>query len=366
MDPQDFDRLNCHLNLLGFQKKELVDSLTTILNLKSKILLENLFLCSFQIPNTNDKFKSILYSLYQTPVYLRNFSLSIGPQFTTIRCKVFCDNCVLDSSPFFIYENREYINLEMLKKQLNSLRFQYPIAKSHLFFQVITFDGTETPIEFYYNPTHDCFAIHPTGYSFTEFLQKFKDKITCIKTTSVPVLGRIQPAAQSQASCSLPAQSQTPKTSRAPHLVTAGLSQDLNINVPLRRKINFSHQVTDQHCYNFEPELLASRPNFISATRLNNTALANQAVLTEIAKDRSLSIDTDQIGAMFVQGTTWKTSQLGLVILALEGIIPIEDRRLPDIGHDTDLEESSDEIQINKNIRVNSDTQEKEPTTEKK
>ena len=105
---------------------------------------------------------------------------------------------------------------------------------------------------------------------------------------------------------------------------------------------------------------------FISATRLNNTAIGNKAILTEIAKDKSLFIDTDQISALFVQGTTWKTSQLGLVILALEGVIPIEDRRLPDIGHDTDLEQSSDEIQINKNIRVNSDTQEKEPTTEKK
>ena len=72
-------------------------------------------------------------------------------------------------------------------------------------------------------------------------------------------------------------------------------------------------------------------------------------------------IDTDQISALFVQGTTWKTSQLGLVILALEGVIPIEDRRLPDMGHDTDLEESSGEIQINK-----SDTKEKEPATEKK
>ena len=118
--------------------------------------------------------------------------------------------------------------------------------------------------------------------------------------------------------------------------------------------------MNDQHCYNFEPELLASRPNFISATRLNNTAIGNKAILTEIAKDKSLFIDTDQIGAMFVQGTTWKTSQLGLVILALEGVIPIEDKRLPDISHDTDLEDSG-EIQMNK-----SDTKQKEHATEEK
>ena len=101
--------------------------------------------------------------------------------------------------------------------------------------------------------------------------------------------------------------------------------------------------MNDQHCYNFEPELLASRPNFISATRLNNTAIANKAILTEIAKDKSLFIDTDQISALFVQGTTWKTSQLGLVILALEGVIPIEDQRWPDI-------KALMEIQSNKKI----------------
>ena len=204
------------------------------MNLKSNILLENIFLCSFQIPNSNDKFKSILYSLYQTPVYLRNFSLSIGQKLTTVRCKVYCDNCIIDSDPFFIFENREYFNLEMLKKQLNSLRFQYPIAKSHLFFQVITFDGSETSVEFFYNPTRDCFAIHPSGRSFTEFLQKFKNRITSTKPPSVPVLGDLQPAAQSQPSCSLPTQL-TPRSSRKPHLVAAD-SDDLNINVPLRRK----------------------------------------------------------------------------------------------------------------------------------
>ena len=118
--------------------------------------------------------------------------------------------------------------------------------------------------------------------------------------------------------------------------------------------------MNDPHCYNFEPELLASRPNFISATRLNNTAIGNKAILTEIAKDKSLLIDTDQISALFVQGTSWKTSQLGLVILALEGVIPIEDKRLPDISHDTDLEDSG-EVQINK-----SDTKQKEHATEEK
>ena len=63
---------------------------------------------------------------------------------------------------------------------------------------------------------------------------------------------------------------------------------------------------------------------------------------------------------MFIQGTSWKTSQLGLVILALEGVIPIQDKRLPDMSHDPDLEDSG-EITMNK-----SDTKQKEHATEEK
>ena len=349
MDPDDFDRLNCHLNLLSFQKKELVDSLSTILNLKSNLLLENILLCSFPIPNSNENFKKILYSLYQTPIYLRNFSLSIGQKLTSVCCKVYCDNCIIDSDPFFIFENREYFNLDMLRKQLNNLRFQYPIAKSHLFFHVITFDGSETTIEFFHNPTRDCFAIHPSGKSFTEFLQKFKNKITSTKPLSVPVLGNLQPVAQSQPSGSL-ATELTPKSSRRPHLVAAD-SDDLNIAAPLRRKISFSNQPI--HCNNFEPELLTSRPNYISATRLNNTASDNKNILSEIAQEKSLKIDTDQISAILTPGTTWKTTHLGLMILALEGVIPIQDKRLPDLGLDPDLETSGE-------VTFHSDAKQKE------
>ena len=72
-----------------------------------------------------------------------------------------------------------------------------------------------------------------------------------------------------------------------------------------------------------------------------------------------MQIDTDQINALFIQGTSWKTSQLGLVILALEGVIPIQDKRLPDMSHDPDLENSGE-------ITFQSDAKQKEHETEEK
>ena len=212
-----------------------------------------------------------------------------------------------------------------------------------------TFDGSETTIQFFHNPTRDCWAIHPSGESFTEFLHKFKNKITSTKTLSVPVLGNLQPVAQSQPSGSL-ATELTPKSSRRPHLVAAD-SDDLNIAAPLRRKISFSNQPI--HCNNFEPELLTSRPNYISATRLNNTASDNKNILSEIAQEKALKIDTDQISAILTPGTAWKTTHLGLMILALEGVIPIQDKRLPDIGLDPDLETSGE-------VTFHSDAKQKE------
>ena len=69
----------------------------------------------------------------------------------------------------------------MLQKQLESLKFTYKISRSHLFFQVMQFNGDASAIQFHYNATKDCFASSPTGMNYYTFVSRNKDKITTIK-----------------------------------------------------------------------------------------------------------------------------------------------------------------------------------------
>ena len=134
-----YDSLACHIDLLGYQKNEITDSVCKFVNVESPLLEEGLLLCDYALPVNNQDFKLFLRQFYQAPLDLQNFTLEVGIEHTVIRCSVAYDNCSVVSKPLFRFSNRTFRNVEMLRKQLQNLSFTYKISKSHLSFQIMQY-----------------------------------------------------------------------------------------------------------------------------------------------------------------------------------------------------------------------------------
>ena len=142
-----FDSFSCYIDLLGYQKNEITDSIRKFLNVETNLLVEGMIICTRELPLTNQDFKLFLRQLYQIPLHLKDFSLDVGKDQTIVKCRIVYDSCSSISKPLFCFSNRTFKNVAMLKKQLQNLSFTYKISKSHLFFQVMQC-GIETEIQF--------------------------------------------------------------------------------------------------------------------------------------------------------------------------------------------------------------------------
>jgi hypothetical protein len=176
----DYDNFSCFVDLLGYQKNEITDSVCKLVNVQSPLLVETMFLCSFALPANNHAFKMFLRQFCQNPLHLEKFTLEVGTDYIVVRCKIVYDTCIMVSKPLFRFSNRQFRNVEMLQKQLQSLNFTYKISRSHLFFQVMQLNGDTIDIQFHYNATKDCFASSPSGMNYSTFVSRNKDRITSI------------------------------------------------------------------------------------------------------------------------------------------------------------------------------------------
>ena len=137
----DYDNFSCYIDLLGYQKNEITDSVCTLVNVQSPLLVEGMLLCTFALPANNQDFKLFLRQFYQSPLHLEKFTLDVGTDYTVVKCKIVYDTCNIVSKPLYRFSNRKFKNVEMLRKQLQNLSFTYQISKSHLFVQVMQCDG---------------------------------------------------------------------------------------------------------------------------------------------------------------------------------------------------------------------------------
>ena len=112
----DFDHFSCFMDLLGYQKNEIVDSVCKLVNVQSPLLEETMFLCSFPLPPDNYAFKMFLRQFGKNSLQLGKFTLEIGTDYTVIRCQVVYDTCNEVSRPLFRFSNRQFKNAEMLTK----------------------------------------------------------------------------------------------------------------------------------------------------------------------------------------------------------------------------------------------------------
>ena len=88
----DFDYFSCYLDLLGYQKNEISDSISKILNIRTTLQEEGLLLCTFSLPTNNHDFKMFLRKFCQYPLNLEQFTLDVGSD-TLIRCRIIYDTC---------------------------------------------------------------------------------------------------------------------------------------------------------------------------------------------------------------------------------------------------------------------------------
>ena len=166
------DRLSCFFDFLNYQKGEIGDSVSKLLNIKTDLLIDGILICACNLPTTNNDFKLFLRDFYTRPIILKDFSLEAGPSETIIRCKISYGRCTTVSEPLFSFLNQTLHNIQLIKKQLQNLSFSYKITKSHLWFQV-----QETNIRFFYNASLDKYATSPSGQSYRQFLDSHKDQI---------------------------------------------------------------------------------------------------------------------------------------------------------------------------------------------
>ena len=95
------DRLSCFFDFLNYQKVEIGDSVSKLLNIKTDLLIDGIFICACNLPTTNGDFKLFLRDFYTRPILLKDFYLEAGQSETIIRCKISYGQCTTASEPFF-------------------------------------------------------------------------------------------------------------------------------------------------------------------------------------------------------------------------------------------------------------------------
>ena len=84
----DFDYFSCYLDLLGYQKNEITDSISQMLDIRAPILEEGLLLCTFKLPTNNYDFKMCLRKFCHYPLLLEKFSIEM---LNNLLCRIrFC------------------------------------------------------------------------------------------------------------------------------------------------------------------------------------------------------------------------------------------------------------------------------------
>ena len=357
-----FDSFSCYIDLLNYQKNEITDSVCNLLNVKTNLLEEGMLLCTYGLPASNSEFKLFLRQFYKQPVHLKNFTLDVGSTQTTVKCRIAYDTCAIISNPLFCFSNRTFKNVGLLRKQLQNLSFTYKISKSHLYFQVMQCD-VETDIHFYYNATLDTFASPPTGMTYTQFLFRNKHRILHHNNHPANSSASVSPApgSQFQAGVQQPTSGQQVQQldqAAAQHTAAPGPSQTIPpppsiapaastaaaVNVAAdeyetpRASLRFGPQSTTIGRSLFpqldDPE--DSRPPLTAtATRLESLKIAmlssraqnNQRIIRDLAQVVNLKVDTDQISDLFTSQPTWNVKKVGMLTLALFGIITVTDKR---------------------------------------
>ena len=362
----DYDYFSCYLDLLGYQKNEISDSISKMLNVRSPLLEEGILLCTFTLPTNNHDFKMFLRRFCQYPLHLEKFTLDVGTD-TIVRYRIIYDTCNIVSKPLYQFSNRQFKNIDMLRKQLTGLTFTYKILKSHLFFQIMQFDGIGTDIQFHYNATKDCFATSPSGMDYTTFIARNKHKITSIKNYNLAIVpmpaaapGQAQMLSQappdpSQANLSSATQSSVVQAASLPvqaaSLPAAVTNETFdNFTETPRRHLTFPIRSLrrDLLSETVDPEL-RSRPHSAGvSTRLDNKLTsANRKIITEIAQSKGLVCDSDMLEEMFHNKTSWNITKYGILNLALQGVIPLMDKRFT---LSDDEEQEQDQDTLNKTI----------------
>jgi hypothetical protein len=327
--PTDYDYFSCFLDLLTYQKTEITDSISKMLGTRIPILEEGLLLCTFPLPTNNMDFKMYIRKLCHDPLVLEKFTMEIGNEII-IRCQIVYDTYSVLSRPLFKFPFKEFKNVENLQKQLKTLSFTHKVLKSHLFFTIMQLNGASTDIEFHYNATKDCFATSPSGHTYSQFIDKYKNLISSLKAlyaaqnsvVPAPSLGQPPPFPQPPPPTlsSVPLAAATfPAASVTPHRAFEGES---------------SRPRTVRRYIFGDPELqIRSRHGSdtvkpcATTTRLSAT---NTRIMTEIAASKSLACNSDMVEEMFQtrNSSTWNIARYGVMDLALRGIIPILDNRM--------------------------------------
>ena len=55
-----FDSFSCYIDLLGYQKNEITDSICKFLNVETNLLVEGMIICTRELPLTNQVSKASL------------------------------------------------------------------------------------------------------------------------------------------------------------------------------------------------------------------------------------------------------------------------------------------------------------------
>ena len=354
--PTDYDYFLCFLDLLTYQKTEITDCISILLDTKIPLLEEGLLLCTFKMPSSNYDFKMYIRKICHDPMVLEKFTLEIeNDNLVIIRCHIKYDTYSVLSEPLFKFPFKEFKNLSNLQTQLNALTFSYKVLKSHLFFVVMQLNGAVTKIEFHYNATRDCFATSPSGHNYAMFIDRHGNKITSVKA---------QCAVQNTATFSVPPPAGLPRSPfhqppppTIPSEPLEGAPESAAAFTP-RRTYAGPHDVTDRR--DTARRHIFGDPNVVQRSRHSSDTVkddqkttrlcrTNMKIIKEIAAAEKFSCDTDLIEEMFHTRTSnaWNISRYGILDLALRGVIPITDNRidLDDIhGGDVEANETSEVV----------------------
>ena len=329
----NYDAFSCFLDLLAYQKTEITDSVSNMLDTSLPLLEEGLLLCTFPLPSNNNDFKMYIRKITHDPLVLEKFILEIENDTTAvIRCYITYDSNSFKSEPLFKFPSKDFKNLSNLQKQLNALTFSFKVLKSHLFFQVMLLNGAGTKFEFHYNATRDCYATSPNGHNYSMFLNQYGNKITSVKALC---------AVQNSATVPPPAGlSHSPfqqPPSPDPNLPSIPPDAAASVSFTPHRTYTGLHGVTDKRDtarrHIFEDPHVRSRHS--SDTVRENTyttrlCRTNLRIVQEIANSEKFTIDSDMIQDMLNNKSSakWSIYRDGTLDLALRGVIPIIDKRI--------------------------------------
>ena len=267
----------------------------------------------------------------------------------TISCK-FSFYSQEQTLTFICFQQLEPYDLVLVQKKLISLKFSYTIPNTHLSFDVIN-----TKIRFVFNASYNAF-VADRGWSYSTFLSNYKGPpLSAAASGSGPPSLLPDPSQSTTLEQVLLGNLQPPPTEFIP-------SPQTQLHTPPNQHLELTTTPSRPLQETTRPNLittlaenrLIATVNLKSRLSTENIAILKTAI-ESFEETASVSLESDLVLNRLEKKTNWVNKDIALLILAINGVIPvIKPTGTVPLSDEFHLESDQEEESVTQSKKTNS------------